>query len=68
MEILKRPIVNTAMLGALVKATGVVSLENTEKAILNKFPGKIGELNVELIRRAYKETVVSEIKEEVLAQ
>ncbi|MEB3755638.1 MAG: 2-oxoacid:acceptor oxidoreductase family protein [Desulfurococcales archaeon] len=68
MEILKRPIVNTAMLGALVKATGIVSLENTEKAILNKFSGKIGELNVELIRRAFKETVVSEIKEEVLAQ
>ncbi|MCE4607163.1 MAG: 2-oxoacid:acceptor oxidoreductase family protein [Desulfurococcales archaeon] len=68
MEILKKPIVNTGMLGALVKATGVVSLENTKKAILNKFSGKIGELNVELIRRAYKETIVIEIKKEVLVQ
>ena len=68
MEILKKPIVNTGMLGALVKATGVVSLENTEKAILNKFSGKIGELNVELIRRAYKETIVIEVKKEVLVQ
>ncbi|MEB3825856.1 MAG: 2-oxoacid:acceptor oxidoreductase family protein [Desulfurococcales archaeon] len=67
MEVLKRPIVNTAMLGALVKTTGVVSLENVEKAIMEKFPGKIGELNRELIRRAYKETVVSMVKEEVLA-
>jgi len=67
MEILKRPIVNTAMLGALVKATRIVSLENTEKAILNKFSGKIGDLNVELIRRAYKETTIIETKEEVFA-
>lgn len=51
---------NVAMLGALVKATGCIAIDNLKKAILMKIPGKAGELNAEACRRAYEEAVVSE--------
>jgi 2-oxoacid:acceptor oxidoreductase gamma subunit (pyruvate/2-ketoisovalerate family) len=37
-RILGRPITNTAMLGAFSKATGLVKMENVEKAIEKRFP------------------------------
>jgi len=51
------PVVNTAMLGALVRATGLLKLESVEKAILEYFSGKgeIGKLNALAARRAYEE-------------
>jgi len=49
------PLVNTAMLGALVKALPVVSLESTEKAILEYFGPRAGKVNSEAAIRAYKE-------------
>lgn len=45
---------NTAMLGALVRATGCVSIESMVEAIQAKIPGKAGELNAEACRRAYE--------------
>ncbi|MET1160036.1 MAG: 2-oxoacid:acceptor oxidoreductase family protein [Thermoprotei archaeon] len=56
LEILKRPITNTAMLGALVKAVPVVKLESVFKAIEERFPGPLAEKNIELVKRAYEET------------
>lgn len=56
-EVLKRPITNTAMIGALVKATGVVRLSSLEEPIKTRF-GKIGGINWEALERAHKETVV----------
>lgn len=56
LEILKRPITNTAMLGALLKAQPVVKLESVFKAIQERFPGPIAEKNIELVKRAYEET------------
>ncbi len=50
------PVVNTTMLGALSKATGVVGLESIIWAITNNFKGKLGELNSEAARRAFEET------------
>ncbi len=50
------PVVNTIMLGALSRATGIVSLENIKKAITNNFKGRLGEINAEAAERAYKET------------
>jgi pyruvate ferredoxin oxidoreductase gamma subunit len=60
LETLKRPITNTAILGAFSKAAGFPKLESIEKAIMKQFPGRIGEMNIEAIRMSYKE--VSEIK------
>jgi pyruvate ferredoxin oxidoreductase gamma subunit len=50
------PLVNTPMLGALVAASGVVSLSSVEKAIISYFGERLGAKNVEAVRRAYIET------------
>lgn len=44
---------NTALLGAFVAITGEVSLEALIKAVRQRFPGPMGEKNVEAIQRAY---------------
>lgn len=54
-ETLGRPIANTAMLGTVARATGIVDLKSIEKAIKERFPLKIAEKNVEAMMRAYKE-------------
>jgi 2-oxoacid:acceptor oxidoreductase gamma subunit (pyruvate/2-ketoisovalerate family) len=54
MEIAGRPIVNTAMLGALAKVAPLVALGSIEKALKDRFAGSLGEKNVELIRRVYE--------------
>ncbi|KYH40521.1 MAG: pyruvate/ketoisovalerate oxidoreductase, subunit gamma [Candidatus Bathyarchaeota archaeon B63] len=43
------------MLGALVKASPLVSLDSLSKVVTERFPGAIGEKNVAAIRRAYEE-------------
>lgn len=58
MDILKKPIVNTAMLGAFAKATRLVSLKSIEKAMKEKFSGSMLEKNLKAIERAYNETKV----------
>ena len=55
METLGRPITNTAILGAFAKVTGFVTLESLEKAVLKQWPGRIGEVNVTAMRKAYEE-------------
>ncbi len=57
-EVLGLPIVNTAMLGAIIKATGVVKLESLEEPLKERF-GKVAAKNLEAMRKAYEETVVS---------
>ena len=54
MDILGRPITNTAMLGSVVKSTGIVKLDSIVKAVKERFPGKIGEANEDLIKKAYE--------------
>jgi 2-oxoacid:acceptor oxidoreductase gamma subunit (pyruvate/2-ketoisovalerate family) len=54
-DMLGRPITNTAMLGSIVKATDVVKLESITKVVKDRFEGKIGELNAELVKKAYEE-------------
>jgi len=54
LELLGKPIVNTAMLGAFAKMTGLVSVESLNKAIAGRFPGKVGEVNQQLVEEAYK--------------
>lgn len=55
LEVLKRPIYNTPMLGALIKALPIVSFEKVREAVIDRFPGQIGEMNVEALKRAYGE-------------
>ena len=54
-DVLGRPITNTAMLGSVVKATGVVKLDSMVEVVKARFDGKISELNAELVRKAYEE-------------
>lgn len=49
---------NMAMLGAVAKADGMLSIENVCKAIQTKISGKAGELNAEAARQAYKEATI----------
>jgi 2-oxoacid:acceptor oxidoreductase gamma subunit (pyruvate/2-ketoisovalerate family) len=55
MRILGRPITNTAMLGAVTRATDVVKMESIEKAVKDRFPGSLAEKNIGVIKEAYKE-------------
>jgi len=59
MDVLGRPIYNTAMLGALIKAAPLTSLESIGKVVRARFSGTLGEKNVEAVRRAYEEVVGS---------
>ena len=52
LDVLGKPIANTAMLGVLAAATGVVRLESLEQAIRHEMPAKLAELNVVLLRKA----------------
>ncbi len=51
-------IVNTAMLGAIVKAVPLVKVESIMNAIRNNWPERVGEINAEAARRAYEEATV----------
>jgi pyruvate ferredoxin oxidoreductase gamma subunit len=48
-----RPIPNAALLGSLAALTGAVGLEAVEAAIRARFPGAVGEKNVEAAGAAY---------------
>ena len=41
-----RPLPNAALLGAFAQLSGVVSVASVEQAILERFPGRVGEGNV----------------------
>ncbi len=57
LETLKVPIVNTAILGALVRATQLVSLESVLEEVKKAVPPRTIESNLEAVRRAYNEVV-----------
>ena len=50
---LKRPTPNTVLLGALTVVTDVIRLDSVFKAIRDKFPGEIGEMNVAAAQAAH---------------
>lgn len=56
-EILGLPITNTTMLGALIKATNIISLESISEALNRRF-GKLAEKNKQSLMRAYEETKI----------
>lgn len=51
------PITNTTMLGALVKASGIVDLESLEEPVRARF-GVVAQKNINAYTRAFKETVI----------
>jgi len=64
MQTIRRPITNTTMLGAFIKATAegdkpLVALASMEEALKDRF-GRIASLNIHAFRRAFDETVVDE--------
>ncbi len=54
MNIFKLPIVNTAMIGALVAATHVVSLDNVIEVVRERFPERLAEANINIINESYR--------------
>jgi len=49
------PITNTAMLGAVACATGIVSLESVEKVVKERFRRDVAEKNFAVVKQAYEE-------------
>jgi len=58
-ELLGVPIVNTTMIGALIKATDVIKLESMNEPLEKRF-GRLAERNFRAMERAYKETLIGE--------
>ena len=56
-ELLGVPIVNTSMVGALLRATGVVKLESLFQPLKQRF-GRLAERNISAMKRAHEETLV----------
>jgi len=52
-EKIGKPIVNTVMMGAFIKMSGLVTLESLKKVTGERFPGKVGEANQEMVVDAY---------------
>lgn len=53
LDVIGRPIVNTAMLGAFSKASGcLVTVDSIVAAIKERFPGELGEKNAKAIIKA----------------
>lgn len=50
------PMVNTAMLGAVARATGLIGLEELEEAIHNAFSAKAAAINFEAAKLTYERT------------
>ncbi len=55
LRILGVPITNTAMLGAVARATSIVTLESIEKIVKERFRLDIAEKNFAVIKEAYTE-------------
>jgi 2-oxoacid:acceptor oxidoreductase gamma subunit (pyruvate/2-ketoisovalerate family) len=51
------PVINTPLLGAFAKATGIVSLGNIEKALRSKLPAAVASQNFETVRAAFEGTM-----------
>ncbi len=59
LDILGLPITNTTMIGALVKASGVVDMKSLLEPLRHRF-GRIAEKNIKVCQQAYEATVIEE--------
>jgi 2-oxoacid:acceptor oxidoreductase gamma subunit (pyruvate/2-ketoisovalerate family) len=55
LKTLGMPITNTAMLGAVARVTGIVSLETVERMIKGRFKPEVAEKNFAVVKEAYQE-------------
>ena len=55
------PIINTPLLGAFSRASGLVSLEFIEKGLKHKLSGGVAETNILALRTAFEETTMRKI-------
>jgi 2-oxoacid:acceptor oxidoreductase gamma subunit (pyruvate/2-ketoisovalerate family) len=55
MKILGIPITNTAMLGAMARVTGIVSLGSIEKVVKERFRQDVAEKNFAVVKEAFEE-------------
>jgi pyruvate ferredoxin oxidoreductase gamma subunit len=53
------PIVNTTMLGAVIRATGVVNRNSIEAPLAKRF-GRLGERNIDAMKTAYAQVKIEE--------
>jgi len=58
LEVLGAPIVNTAILGAVVKALGIVSTKSVAQVLKKKFPPVLAEKNIKAFDVAYERTTM----------
>lgn len=58
-ETLGVPIVNTTMLGAVIRATGVISKESTHDPLQKRF-GKLGDRNIKAMETAFEQVTLEE--------
>jgi pyruvate ferredoxin oxidoreductase gamma subunit len=58
LDVMGRPFYNMPTMAAAVKATSVVDVETVIKEVLQRYPGKVGDLNKVAIERAVKEAKV----------
>jgi pyruvate ferredoxin oxidoreductase gamma subunit len=59
LETLGVPIVNTTMVGALIKTTGVIKLESMKEPLQKRF-ARLAERNIKTMQKAYEETLIGE--------
>ncbi len=60
-EVLGVPIVNTTMIGALLRATGVVQVDSMETPLKERF-GPLAVKNFNALKVAYEATIIEEHK------
>jgi pyruvate ferredoxin oxidoreductase gamma subunit len=53
MDIIGKPIVNTTLAGAFAGVSGLINPESIKNAVMERFPGKVGEKNAKAIKAAY---------------
>jgi 2-oxoacid:acceptor oxidoreductase gamma subunit (pyruvate/2-ketoisovalerate family) len=58
MEVMGRPFYNMPTMAAAVQATGIVAVGTVLHEVLERYPGKVGELNKVAIERAVKEAKI----------
>jgi pyruvate ferredoxin oxidoreductase gamma subunit len=58
LEELGRAIVNTTMIGAFIKTTGLITVEDIREPLLERFGTKLGARNMKALERAYNEVVI----------
>ncbi len=57
---LGRVIVNTTMIGAFIKATGIITIDDVREPLMERFGSKLGARNMKALERAYNEIVIKE--------